>query len=68
MVLCGLLLLVGIVSVLFMESTSRSTRVTELAVSRILPGGRVELRCRRPEGHAAGLPVHARAALVPRRP
>ena len=47
---------IGASIVMFVQSTSRSTRVTELTVSRIPAGGRVEVRCRRPKGKRRACP------------
>ena len=47
---------IGASIVIFVNSSARSTRVTEASVSRIPAGGRVELRCRPPKGKRRACP------------
>jgi hypothetical protein len=48
--------LIGATVTVFVRSTARWSRVTELTVARIPAGGRVELRCRPPRGKRRACP------------
>jgi hypothetical protein len=47
---------VGASITVFVRSTARWSRVTELTITRIPAGGRVELRCRPPKGKRRACP------------
>jgi hypothetical protein len=59
--------LIGSSIALFVRADAKSTTVTELTISAIPAGGRVELRCRPPRGKSCPFRIVRRSYATPRR-